>query len=197
MSTFERCTTSCSAWCWRPPLRFRRRRRFAASFVFKGGGPLLNRSSQVIIARDGNRSVFTMMNDYQDNVKDFAWIVSVPMVPRRQDIRIGNPSIINKLDAYSAPRLVEYFGENPCAPVMLEQDAARPQSVPAPAPLVSSIRAGSALGVRVEATYLCGEGYQLPPGADEMLGGSTRGGMKFFVVRIIMQRFDRSCGGFL
>jgi hypothetical protein len=189
---------------------------FCGFFVSKGGGQLFNRSSQVIIAHDGNRSVFTMMNDYQGDVKDFARIVPVPVVPRRQDIRIGDPSIIKKLDAYSAPRLVEYFDENPCAPVEMEDSVPRSQAAPAtPAP--PATRANS-LGVKIEAsyqvgeydivilsakqqtglaTYLRGEGYQLPPGADEMLGGYIRGGMKFFVVRVNMKRFDKSGGGFL
>ncbi|UQN10094.1 DUF2330 domain-containing protein (plasmid) [Deinococcus sp. QL22] len=58
---------------------------------------MFNRSNQVIIARDGNRSVFTMINDYQGSVKDFARIVPIPVVPKREDIRIGYPSIVKNL----------------------------------------------------------------------------------------------------
>ncbi|ULH14827.1 DUF2330 domain-containing protein [Deinococcus sp. KNUC1210] len=188
---------------------------FCGFFVAKGDSHIFNRSNQVIIARDGNRSVFTMMNDYQGDVKDFARIVPIPVVPKREDIRIGDPSIVKKLDAYSAPRLVEYFDENPCAPVLMED------AVPAPnsgiQPSATSARA-NALGVKIEAsyqvgeyditilsaaqqsglaTYLRGEGYKLPPGADAMLGGYIRGGMKFFVVRVNLERFDKSGGGFL
>ena len=47
------------------------------------------------------------------------------------------------------------------------------------------------------ATYLRAEGYKLPTGADELLGGYIKGGMKFFVVRVNMERFDKSGGGFL
>ena len=186
---------------------------FCGFFVAKGDTKLFNRSNQVVIARDGNRSVFTMMNDYQGDAKDFARIVPIPVVPKREDLSIGDPSIIKKLDAYSAPRLVEYFDEDPCAP----PEPLRVQSsVPSAAPDAAA-RAG-ALGIKIEAsyqvgeydivilsaghqsglaTYLRGEGYKLPPGADELLGGYIRSGMKFFVVRVNMERFDKSGGGFL
>ena len=188
---------------------------FCGFFVARGDTKLFNRSNQVVIARDGNRSVFTMMNDYQGDAKDFARIVPIPVVPKREDLSIGDPSIIKKLDAYSAPRLVEYFDEDPCAPAMVF-DAAPSANGVVPAPSAEA-RAG-ALGVKIEAsyqvgeydivilsakqqsglaTYLRGEGYQLPAGADEMLGGYIKGGMKFFVVRVNMERFGKSGGGFL
>lgn len=189
---------------------------FCGFFVAKGDTKLFNRSNQVIIARDGNRSVFTMMNDYRGDAKDFARIVPIPVVPRREDLSIGDPSIIKKLDAYSAPRLVEYFDEDPCAPrPPLMMDSA---PTAAAAPMQKSEARASALGVKIEAsyqvgeydivilsakqqnglaTYLRGEGYKLPAGADEMLGGYIKGGMKFFVVRVNIERFDKSGGGFL
>ncbi|SMB81695.1 DUF2330 domain-containing protein [Deinococcus hopiensis] len=189
---------------------------FCGFFVAKGDSRLFNRSNQVIIARDGKRSVFTMMNDYQGNVKDFARIVPIPVVPKRQDIRIGDPSVVKKLDAYSAPRLVEYFDTDPCTPPM-PSVAMSPTAGNINEDRAQSARA-TANGVKIEAsyqvgeydidilsakqqgglaTYLRGEGYRLPPGADAMLGGYIKGGMKFFVVRVNVQRFDKSGGGFL
>lgn len=188
---------------------------FCGFFVARADTKLFNRSNQVIIARDGNRSVFTMMNDFQGDVKDFARIVPIPVVPRREDIRIGDPNIIKKLDAYSAPRLVEYFDEDPCRPVLYKTDA-----VPGAASATASPQQAraEALGVKIEASYqvgeydililsaqqqsglatfLRGEGYKLPAGAEAMLGGYLKGGMKFFVVKVNLERFDKSGGGFL
>jgi len=188
---------------------------FCGFFVAKGDTKLFNRTNQVIIARDGNRSVFTMMNDYQGDVKDFARIVPIPVVPKRGDIGIGDPSIVKKLDAYSAPRLVEYFDENPCAPMVSEDAMSKPVSSPAP---TSNAARAQANGVKIEAsyqvgeydililsakqqgglaTYLRGEGYKLPAGAEKMLGDYIRGGMKFFVVRVNVERFQKAGGGFL
>ena len=38
----------------------------------------------------------------------------MPTVLQRGQIHVGNKDLIDHLDAYSAPRLVEYFDENPC-----------------------------------------------------------------------------------
>jgi len=86
---------------------------FCGFFVAKADAKLYNSSSRVIIAHSGNRSVFTMANDYQGDVRDFARIVPIPVIPTREQVRIGNPDIVNRLDGFTAPRLVQYLDE-PC-----------------------------------------------------------------------------------
>ena len=53
---------------------------FCGFYVAKADSRLYNQASQVILARDGNRTVLTMANDYQGDVKDFALVVPVPVV---------------------------------------------------------------------------------------------------------------------
>ena len=84
---------------------------FCGFFVAKADVMLSNSSSQVVIARDGNRSLFMMANDYQGDVKEFARIVPIPVIPTREQVRIGNPEIIDRLDTYTAPRLVQYVDD--------------------------------------------------------------------------------------
>ncbi|NJL81937.1 MAG: DUF2330 domain-containing protein [Chloroflexaceae bacterium] len=67
----------------------------------------------VILARDGDRTVSTMANDYQGEVQDFALVV--PVVLKKAQVNVGNPAIIERLDSFSSPRLAEYFDPNPCA----------------------------------------------------------------------------------
>ena len=81
---------------------------FCGFFVAKGDAKLFNRSSQVAIARDGDRTVMTMVNDYQGDPQQFAIVVPVPTVLQKDQIHIGDQAIVEHLDAYSAPRLVEY-----------------------------------------------------------------------------------------
>ena len=64
--------------------------------------------------RDGDRTVLTMANDYQGSLKEFAVVVPVPTFLRREQIHVGDRALVDHLDAYSAPRLVEYFDANPC-----------------------------------------------------------------------------------
>ncbi|OZH53611.1 hypothetical protein AFK68_16485 [Hydrocoleum sp. CS-953] len=86
---------------------------FCGFFVAKADSQLYNSSSQVIIAHDGNRNIFFMANDYQGDVQDFARIVPIPVVPKREQVRVSNNEIIQALDDFTAPRLVEYV-DRPC-----------------------------------------------------------------------------------
>src|ERR671933_1854345 len=89
---------------------------FCGFYVAKADSKLYNQASQVILARDGNRTILTMANDFQGDVKDFAIVVPVPVVLQKEQVNVGDPKIIERLDAFSAPRLVEYFDPDPCAP---------------------------------------------------------------------------------
>ena len=88
---------------------------FCGFYVAKADAKLYNKASQVVIARDGDRTVLTMANDFQGEVKDFAMVVPVPTVLQKEQVRVAQPKIIERLDAFSAPRLVEYFDSDPCA----------------------------------------------------------------------------------
>ena len=76
---------------------------FCGFYVAKADAKIFNKTSQVILVRDGDYTVVTMSNDFKGDVKDFAMVVPVPVVLNRQDIRTVNPSVFNKLDAYSGP----------------------------------------------------------------------------------------------
>ena len=87
---------------------------FCGFYVAKADTKLFNKASKVILSRDGERTVLTMSNDYQGDVKDFAIVVPVPVVLQKSQVHIGDPKVIERVDAFSAPRLVEYFDEDPC-----------------------------------------------------------------------------------
>ena len=50
-----------------------------------------------------------MVNDFQGSPKEFALVVPVPTFLKREQIHVGDKALVDHLDAYSAPRLVEYF----------------------------------------------------------------------------------------
>ena len=64
--------------------------------------------------RDEDKTVLTMANDYQGKVKDFAMVVPVPTEITREQIHVGDMKLVDHIDAYTAPRLAEYFDPNPC-----------------------------------------------------------------------------------
>ena len=48
----------------------------------------------------------------------------VPTVLQKDQIHVGDKALLEHLDAYSAPRLVEYFDEDPCRPAMYDGNGA-------------------------------------------------------------------------
>ena len=53
---------------------------FCGFYVAKADTKLFNQASKVAIMRDGDRTVITMANDYQGDLKEFAMVVPVPVV---------------------------------------------------------------------------------------------------------------------
>src|SRR5436190_21137944 len=128
---------------------------FCGFYVGKADTNLFNKASQVILVRDGDRTVMTMVNDFRGDLKEFAVVIPVPTVLQRGQIHVGDKTLVDHLDAYSAPRLVEYFDQNPCVVAM----RAMPM---APARDMMDMRAAQsvrekALGVTIEARYTVGE----------------------------------------
>src|SRR6478672_4138124 len=87
---------------------------FCGFYVAKADTKLFNRASQVVLARDGDRTVMTMASDFQGDLKEFAIVIPVPTFLKREQIHVGEKALVDHLDAYSAPRLVEYFDQDPC-----------------------------------------------------------------------------------
>ncbi|MDY6784146.1 MAG: DUF2330 domain-containing protein [Cyanobacteriota bacterium] len=186
---------------------------FCGFYVAKADTSLYNQASQVIIARDGERTILTMANDYQGEVKDFALVVPVPVVLTEEQVRVGEPKIIQRLDNFSAPRLVEYFDSNPC-----QQPDLLPRAAPAPVGDMTLQESAdrsidNALGVTVEEEFTVGEydililsakesdgletwlrqnDYKIPAGASQLLQPYIRDDMKFFVAKVNLEEFEES-----
>src|SRR6185503_10091333 len=84
---------------------------FCGFFVGKADSKLFNQASQVALVRDGDKTVLTMANDFQGELKEFALVIPVPTFIERNQIAVVEKGLLDHLDAYSAPRLVEYFDE--------------------------------------------------------------------------------------
>src|SRR5262249_37548272 len=138
-------------------------------------------------------------------MKEFAVVIPVPTFLKKEQIHVGEKSLVDHIDAYSAPRLVEYFDANPCARMY-------PMTMAAPAMGgrvqesrdAASNRARS-LGVTIEAQYTVGEydimilsaqqssgletwlrenGYQIPAGASSVIATYLKQNMRFFVAKV-------------
>ena len=86
---------------------------FCGFYVAKADTKIFNKASQVAIVRDGDRTILTMSNDFQGEPKEFAIVIPVPTVLEKEQIHVGDRAVLEHLDSYTAPRLVEYFDQNP------------------------------------------------------------------------------------
>lgn len=177
---------------------------FCGFYVSKADTKLFNKASQVVLVRDGDRTVMTMASDFQGDPKEFAVVIPVPTFLKREQIHVGDKALVDHIDAYSAPRLVEYYDSNPCMLTMYESLQMR-----AAAPAVGAMKAQDArarsLGVRIDAQYTVGEydilllsaeqsagletwlrenGYRIPEGASPVLASYLKQNMRFFVARV-------------
>ena len=180
---------------------------FCGFYVGKADAGLFNEASQVVLVRDGDRTVISMLNNYEGDLQEFALVVPVPQVLAREQIHVGDKRLFERIDAYSAPRLAEYHDPDPCGRAREEQ--MRKDIAPAAAKVAQeSDVSGRALGVTVEAAYTVGEydivilsakqsdgletwlvsnGYRIPKSASRALKPYIRQGMQFFVAKVNLE----------
>jgi hypothetical protein len=194
---------------WMSPEAF----AFCGFYVAKADATLFNNKSEVILVRNGNYTVITMGSDFQGDVKDFAMVVPVPVVLKQSDIAVVDRGLFERLDAYSAPRLAEYYDENECAIREIEKEEV--MAYPSRAEdLKSSVLDNDAnYSVTIEAQYTVGEydililsateseglkrwlvdnGYKIPGRAEKILQPYIKSNMEFFVVKVNLQEMKKS-----
>ncbi|HEU0033748.1 MAG TPA: DUF2330 domain-containing protein [Kofleriaceae bacterium] len=178
---------------------------FCGFYINGAGGEMFNNATQVVLMRDGTRTVLSMQNNYQGPPQDFAMVVPVPVVLKETDVKTLTKDVFAKVDTMGAPRLVEYWEQDPCAP---------PQVYPGAPPSAMAMESGAAAddakaakdyGVKIEAKFTVGEydivilsakestgldrylrdqKYKIPAGAEPLLRPYVEGGSKFFVAKV-------------
>jgi MYXO-CTERM domain-containing protein len=179
---------------------------FCGFYVAGSDQQLLNDATQVVMMRKGTRTVLAMENSYQGPPEAFAMVVPVPVVLHEGDVKTLTKDVFAHVEQMGAPRLVEYWERDPCAPEELEEGRmGKEDRVPA-----EFSRAGDANnGVKVEAKFAVGEyqivilsakdstgldtwlrqnKYNIPEGAEPLLRPYVENGSKFFVAKVDPQK---------
>ncbi|MEW5742768.1 MAG: DUF2330 domain-containing protein [Myxococcota bacterium] len=179
---------------------------FCGFYVAGGGADLFNNATQVVLLRDGTRTVLSMQNNYQGPPEDFAMVVPVPVVLKKENVKTLSKAVFQKIDRLAAPRLVEYWETDPCGadwedPSMRWRKMAKSEAV----------KEGDDkdYGVKVEAQFEVGEydivilsasdalglekwlkdkKYRIPEGAEPLFRPYIQTGMKFFVAKVIAKK---------
>jgi len=175
---------------------------FCGFYVSSAGADLFNDASLVVLMRDGTRTVLSMQNNYRGPTENFALVVPVPVVLKKEMVKTLPKDVFNRIDTLASPRLVELFEEGHCPPPppmarrteRAEEGGGRPPRD---------------LGVKVEAKFEVGEyevvilsakdalgldiwlkenKYKIPNGAAPLLKPYVEGNWKFFVAKVNAQK---------
>jgi hypothetical protein len=139
-------------------------------------------------------------------------VVPVPVVLHDGDVKTLSKDVFDHVDALGAPRLVEYWEQDPC-PQPMDDDAGADMARPATAaPTMAARGAGEKMKderVKIEAQFTAGEyrilvlsakdstgldswlrdnNYKIPDGAEPLLRPYVESGMKFFVAKVDPQK---------
>ena len=188
---------------------------FCGFYVSGADTKLFANASQVVLMREGTRTVLSMQNDYQGPPASFAMVVPVPVVLQKENVKTLPAEVFTRIDRLDAPRLVEYWERDPCAPPVefkMRPSSGRGGGGQARAPAAPG---ASDLGVTIEAqftvaeydvvvlgakdssgldTWLRREGYRIPEGSEPFLRPYVQSGSKFFVARVDVAKVKMEAG---
>ena len=179
-------------------------RAFCGFYVSGADASLYNNATMVVLMREGTRTVLSMQNNYQGPPEDFAMVVPVPVVLQKENVKTLPKEIFARVDKLAAPRLVEYWEQDPCRPMVVYEMAA---GAPPSARLKAALEEKDAAdyGVTIEAQFKVAEydivilsakdssgldkwlrknEYNIPKGANEVLRPYVEQNTKFFVAKV-------------
>lgn len=178
---------------------------FCGFYVAGSGQQLAADATQVVLMRKGTRTVLSMQNNYKGPAEDFAMVIPVPVVLKQTDVKTLPKEVFASIERMGAPRLVEYWEQDPCGLPEWEEDRADLRSRRPSAAPTKRASAAADLGVTVEAKFTVGEyqivilsakdstgldtwlrreKYVIPPAAEPLLRPYVEGGSKFFVAKV-------------
>lgn len=192
---------------------------FCGFYVAGSDAKLTADATQVVLMRYGTKTVVSMQNSYDGPPEDFAMVVPVPQVLREKNVKTLPADLFSRIDTLTAPRLVEYWEQDPCPqPNSYEFDS--DDSEMAPTADKQSIQLFTKRSkkpkVKVEAkfsvaeydivvlsatestaleTWLQQNDYKIPAGAEPYLRPYVEQGMYFFVARVDVEKVARNAGG--
>ena len=178
---------------------------FCGFYINGSEQKMFNDATQVVLMRQGTRTVLSMQNDFRGPLGDFAMVVPVPVVLKESDVKTLDKGVFDRIDSLGSPRLVEYWEQDPCNQPKydkLTEAAGRPMPSPRAGATASDAKQST---VKIEAQFAVGEykililsateasglnrwltsnGYKIPPGAEPYLRPYIESGSKFFVAKV-------------
>ena len=185
---------------------------FCGFYVAGGGAALFNDATQVVLMREGTKTVLSLQNNYRGPPENFAMVIPVPVVLQQENVKTLTRNLFDKVDQLAAPRLVEYWEQDPCyEPPRPSYGGGGLRSAPMKKARMAELGADEPrdYGVAIEAQFTVGEyeivvlsakdalgleawltdnKYKIPSGAAPLFRPYIQQGMKFFVARVDVKK---------
>jgi hypothetical protein len=191
---------------------------FCGFYVAGGGASLFNDATQVVLMREGTKTVLSMQNNYRGPPENFAMVIPVPVILQKENVKTLTKGLFDRLDQLAAPRLVEYWEQDPCYTPPFANSGGATRSLSAAPMKAKMAREDSAAdyGVTVESQFTVGEyeivvlsakdamgleswladnQYKIPSGAAPLFRPYIQTGMKFFVARVDVKKVTFGADG--
>jgi MYXO-CTERM domain-containing protein len=179
---------------------------FCGFYVGGAGAKMFNNATEVVLMRHGTTTVLSMENNYQGPPENFALVVPVPVVIKQEQVQTLPRDLFEKIDTLGAPRLVEYWEQDPCYIAPPEPDYGEVAEEKAPmADLAEDDVKAEPYHVKIEAKFSVAEydimvlsatestgldhwlrdnHYKIPDGAEPLLRPYIEAGTKWFVAKV-------------
>ena len=172
---------------------------------------LYNDATTVVLMRDGARTVLSIQPSYLGPPEDFAIVIPVPAAVDEDDVKVLSSELFDRVDRLTAPRLVEYWERDPCAPPPVVVSTGEPRADGAVERDLVEASGGDRRGVSVEAQFdvdeyqvavlsaqeskdleiwLNSEGYRVPQGSTWNLKPYIKGGSRFVVAKVDVDKVE-------
>ena len=121
---------------------------FCGFYVGKAGAKLFNKASQVVLVRDGDRTVMTMASDFKGEMKEFAIVIPVPTFLKKEQIHVGDKKLVRErsTEYYLARRTINMRIKPFTLPSMLMPEPPPSMAEPEP-PVVGATSPGTPVTV--------------------------------------------------
>lgn len=167
-------------------------------YVNDGKAPISSPATHVVVMREGKRTVISIQPTYQGPPADFALVIPVPATVDAASVKTLPSELFARVDRLTAPRLVEYWEQDPCDPqAQSVSETSRAAPTPPAATGSPSVLVEAELSVGEYDTaildakesgalddWLRGASYALPDGAKEALAPYVEQGMKLLVAKV-------------
>jgi len=163
----------------------------------------------VVLMREGTRTVLSMQNNYQGPPENFAMVVPVPVVLHEEHVKTLPKDVFDRVDRLAAPRLVEYWEQDPCRPPVHVYESVLMSAPGSIETEDDDAEVAERHGVKIESrfsvgeynvlilsaqdslgldTFLRAQRYKIPAGAEPHLRPYVTQGSKFFVAKVDVKK---------